>query len=226
MSNVLDKINVIYKGKERNISNMTNELKEIESKFKNTKDNDLSYIEYLKLRDRQDYLNKRLPIENDELRGMYIVIKLLKEEENNKEDLDTFRNEITLTDEQMNIIADKFENTTWGWHCDGCDCGEFQIEVENVGFVVVNRNCRKSNSTPQGMQYTFDRLVQVYNKSIIDKEDNYTYDSEDFEKHGIKFLGYIEERQALEIIDCARQNTIRDLGYDEYGNRVNIDEED
>lgn len=216
-NSVLEQIEVIYKCKERNIEKIKDEINEIEYKIKT--DDTLLHKEYLKIKDRKDYLEKRLPIEINELRGMYIAIKILnKAEETDSNIVEFTNNVITLSDEQLDIIGDKFETTEYGWHCDGCNCGTFEIEIKDLGFAVVSRSCRKSNSTPQGMQYSFSRFIRVYDSSIIDDGDALT--SEDIDNRGIKYLGKIDTYQTQIILEYARENTIRDLGFDEYGNRM------
>lgn len=145
-----------------------------------------------------------------------IIKNLYKEEELDN----TYIEDIKLTDEQMNIITNKFEITEWGWHGDGCNCGEFQIEVKGVGFLVVDRSCRKSSSTPEGMQYSFGNIISVYNKSILDPKYNEPYMHDDFEEQGIVCIGDINAKQTQIILEYAKENTIRDLGYDEYGNEI------
>lgn len=219
LEKVLEEIDVIYNGKKRNIKNITEEIDSIKSQFKDAEINNLLYKDYLKLKDRQSYLEKRLPIETNELRGIEITRKILTTDINTETVEEEYIEDMRLTKDQMNIIADKFETTEWGWHGDGCNCGDFQIEVENVGFLIVDRSCRKSSSTPEGMQYSFGSLIPVYNKSIIDS-DNDVFTHDDFEEQGIICIGDINKEQTLEILEYARQNTIKELGYDEYGHEI------
>jgi hypothetical protein len=44
---------------------------------------------------------------------------------------------------------------------------------------------------------------------------------DDFEEQGIVCIGDINAKQTRTILEYAKENTIRDLGYDEYGNEVN-----
>ena len=187
LNKILEEINVIYDGKKRNIQKMTEEIDNIKSQFKNAEINNLLYKDYIKLKDRQCYLEKRLPIETNELRGIEIARKILINNMNVEKVEEEYIEDIRLTKKQMGIIADKFKTTEWGWHGDGCNCGDFQIEVEGIGFLVVDRSCRKSSSTPEGMQYSFGSIIPVYNKSIVDGEnDVFTHD--DFEEQGIVCL--------------------------------------
>jgi hypothetical protein len=117
----------------------------------------------------------------------------------------------------MMRVTNELETTEYGWHCDGCNCGEFQAEIEGIGFLVIDRSCRKSSCTPDGMQFSFGSVIPVYNKSIINEYmDTYIYD--EFEEQGIKQIGEINKEQSLTILEYAKQNTIKELGYDEYGN--------
>lgn len=218
MNNKLEDIEVIYEGKKRNIEKIKDEINEIDHRIKT--DDELLHKEYLKIKDRKDYLEKRLPIEINELRGMYIAIKVLNKAEEEKE-VDTKEltsKIITLSDEQLDIIGDKFETIEWGWCCNGCDCGIFEVEVKDLGVIVVDRSCRKSNGTPQGMQYSFSGVIRVYNKSVI--EDGEELTSEELEKKGIECLGEIDTYQTQIILEFAKQNTIKELGFDEYGNWI------
>jgi 16S rRNA U516 pseudouridylate synthase RsuA-like enzyme len=73
----LEEIDVIYNGKKRNINKLTEESNNIKNEFKDLETSKLLYKDYLKLKDRQYYLNKRLPIEINELRGLKIARKIL-----------------------------------------------------------------------------------------------------------------------------------------------------
>ena len=220
LNKILEEIDVIYNGKKRNIQNITEEIDNIKSQFKNAETNNLLYKDYINLKDRQCYLEKRLPIEINELRGIEIARKILVNNINTKQTVEEeYIEDIRLTKNQMNIIANKFETTEWGWHGDGCNCGDFQIEIDGIGFLVVDRSCRKSSCTPDGMQYSFGNIIPVYNKSIVDG-DNDVFTHDDFEEQGIVCIGDINREQTQIILEYARENTIRDLGYDEYGNET------
>jgi hypothetical protein len=221
LNKILEEINVIYEGKKRNIKNITEENNSIKNQFKEAETNNLLYKDYLKLKERQLYLEKRLPIEINELRGVEIARKILTTNINTEIVEEEYIEDMRLSKDQMNIIADKFETTEWGWYGDGCNCGEFQIEITGVGFLVVDRSCRKSSSTPDGMQFSFGNIISVYNKSILDPKYNEPYMHDDFEEQGIVCIGDINAKQTRTILEYAKENTIRDLGYDEYGNEVN-----
>jgi len=213
----LEEIDVIYNGKKRNINKLTEESNNIKNEFKDLETGNLLYKDYLKLKDRQYYLNKRLPIETNELRGLEIARKILLKNTNTI-DVENYNESIvTLNDYQMMRVTNELETIEYGWHCDGCDCGEFQIEVEDIGFLVIDRSCRKSSGTSNWMQFSFGSVIPVYNKSIINEYmDTYTYD--DFKEQGIKQIGEINSEQTQIILEYAKQNTIKNLGYDEYGN--------
>ena len=81
--NVLEELDVIYNGKKRNIEKLTEESNNISNQFNNADTNNLLYKDYLRLKDRQSYINKRLPIETNELKGLEIARKILLQNTNN-----------------------------------------------------------------------------------------------------------------------------------------------
>lgn len=64
LNKVLEEINVIYDGKKGNIQKITEEIDSIKSQFRDAEINNLLYKDYLKLKEIQAYLEKKITYRN------------------------------------------------------------------------------------------------------------------------------------------------------------------
>ena len=118
------------------------------------------------------------------------------------------------------ISEGKFEelvkelNTPYCFEVDGCDCGEFNFLLEADIYISITRSCRKSSGTPDGMKW---KLHEVNITEEILDEDKW-------EKYNISETFILDENQRKQIKMLAMTRSVKDIGYDEYGNEVIFEE--
>lgn len=131
--------------------------------------------------------------------------------------------EYFLTEYQMKFVKSEWMKE-YQHHGDGCLCGYYECYVEDVGYLIIETHCRKSNSCPNGMSWVVDNDIQVWSEGL--SMWGYVPNSDELEGESSKLLGYISREQVNEIREVVRKSIIRDYstwGYDEYGNDPNLE---
>jgi hypothetical protein len=98
--------------------------------------------------------------------------------------------------------------------CDGCNCGGFTFKLEENLYFSIYRSCHKSSSTPNNMSW---KLHEPYisSKHIEENGNEYFSSVDDLD---------LNEEQKKQLVSFARIRTIRDIGYDEHGNYMDLEE--
>lgn len=115
--------------------------------------------------------------------------------------------EIVLTDEQFEKVKSVLE-TEYTLEADGCDCGDWIVHLEGLGYFTLSNSCRKSSCCPSGMQWFVHTEAYIYDKNVAEE----CYDWEN-----IKSLYEVDKRQVAKLRDIANNTLINQKGYDEYG---------
>ena len=132
--------------------------------------------------------------------------------------------EYFLTDEQIELVKIEWMKE-YQHHGDGCLCGCYSCNIEELGCLSIDVSCRKSSNCPDGMSWYVHEDIDIYNKSIVD-DYGCEYMWDEFKEQGIKHLGKLNKEQTNELREVVREAMIRDYstwGYDEYGNDPNDD---
>lgn len=118
--------------------------------------------------------------------------------------------EITLTEEQFNIVKTSLSNT-YLWFREGCDCGDFIIYLEGIGYFTLSTHCRKSSSCDDEMLWSIDDYACIYDKSVY----NEMYDWEN-----IELLYKVNGKQVQVLKDVANESIRQLKNMDEYGEEL------
>lgn len=117
---------------------------------------------------------------------------------------------IKLNDEQLKKIKNELSNIS-NWYTDCCDCGDWIVYLEGLGYFTLSTYCRKSMSCPSGKLWEIDDIAYIYDKNV---------QLEEFDWDNIKIEHIIDEGQVGELREIAN-DTIREMReYDEYGNDI------
>lgn len=130
--------------------------------------------------------------------------------------------EYFLTDEQIELVKIEWMKE-YQHHGDGCLCGCYSCNIEELGCLSIDVSCRKSSNCPDGMSWYVHEDIDIYNKSIVD-DYGYEYMWDEFKEQGIKHLGKLNKEQTNELREIVRKSIIRDYspwGHDEFGNDSN-----
>lgn len=134
-------------------------------------------------------------------RGLYDYNKTLESEQTQ---------DIILTEEQFNKIATELSNTQ-SWFREDCDCGDFIIYLDGLGYFTMSTYCSKSMFCYDGMLWDLDDCAYIYDKSVFKEE--YDWDN-------IELKYNINRKQVLELREIANE-AIRQLkNKDEYGEEL------
>lgn len=130
-------------------------------------------------------------------------------------------NNYSLSNEQIEFVINEWSKE-YQHHGDECLCGYYECYVEDIGYLIIETHCRKSNSCPNGMSWVVDNDIQVWSEGL--SMWGYVPNSYELEGESLKLLGYISREQVNEMREVVRKSIIRDYspwGYDEYGNDPN-----
>lgn len=130
--------------------------------------------------------------------------------------------EYFLTDEQIELVKIEWMKE-YQHHGDGCLCGCYSCNIEELGCLSIDVSCRKSSNCPDGMSWYVHEDIDIYNKSIVD-DYGCEYMWDEFKEQGIKHLGKLNKEQTNELREIVRKSIIRDYspwGHDEFGNDSN-----
>lgn len=130
--------------------------------------------------------------------------------------------EYFLTDEQIELVKIEWMKE-YQHHGDGCLCGCYSCNIEELGCLSIDVSCRKSSNCPDGMSWYVHEDIDIYNKSIVD-DYGCEYMWYEFKEQGIKHLGKLNKEQTNELREIVRKSIIRDYspwGHDEFGNDSN-----
>lgn len=119
-----------------------------------------------------------------------------------------------INENKLNKLKEAL-NKPYCFEADGCDCGDFTFELEKNIYLYIYRSCRKSSGTPEGMQW------KIHEPSLSERVEN----KDDTEFCYEPSLFMLNKEQTSLIMALARTRTIKDIGYDEYGNKLYLKED-
>jgi len=105
--------------------------------------------------------------------------------------------------------------TPYCFEADGCDCGEFNIEIEKDIYIHISRGCRKRSSTPDGMKWKLHKVILAEKFEHEEELDKY-YEIKDLKLDS-------KQRNWLEVL--AMDRSVQDIGYGEHGELVVVCDE-
>ena len=118
--------------------------------------------------------------------------------------------EISLSLEQFEQVESVLEKE-YSLNTDTCDCGEWIVYLDGLGYFTLSNSCRKSNGCPSGMQWCVDDVAYIYDKSIYE---------EGYDWNNISLLYTINNNQVKRLREIANETLRRQKGYDEYGEEL------
>lgn len=119
-------------------------------------------------------------------------------------------NEIELSKEQLSIIENELLDIN-SWYRNGCDCGEFIIFLEDLGFFTLSTFCRKSSACSNDTIWAFDDNAYIYDKSVY---------LEAYDWNNINLKYKINKKQVSKLITIANESIKEYYGYDEFGEEI------
>ena len=121
--------------------------------------------------------------------------------------------EIELDSRQMYEAIKQLEDENKYWYCEGCACGSFEIYIEDIGYLIIDRECHKSSSVLEGEMFLIHEEIYIYNKSPITYDGLGMMDYKDRLKEGIKEIAILNKEQSKELVEYAKINSKKGLGY-------------
>lgn len=118
--------------------------------------------------------------------------------------------EIYLSSKQLAKIEEGLSNIH-SWKTEGCDCGDFIVFVEGLGYFTLSTMCRKSSGCPDGTLWNFYDEAYIYDKSVYDEV--YDWDN-------IKTLYKVNTEQTYKLIEIANNTIMNEYGCNEYGEEL------
>lgn len=130
--------------------------------------------------------------------------------DSNIEDDINITQEIYLNSKQLAKIEEGLSNI-YSWKKEGCDCGDFIVFVDGLGYFTLSTMCRKSSGCSNGTLWCFDDNAYIYDKSVYDEV--YDWDN-------IQVLYKVNTEQTYKLIEIANNTIIEEYGYNEYGEEL------
>ena len=117
--------------------------------------------------------------------------------------------EITLTKDQFDIVKTSLSNVN-SWFTEGCECGDFIVYLENLGYFTLSTYCRKG-TFDKDLLWSIDDYAYIYDKSVYHE----MYDWDNIE------MKYSVDRKQVQILkDVANESIRKFKGMDEYGEKL------
>ena len=117
--------------------------------------------------------------------------------------------EITLTKDQFDIVKTSLSNVN-SWFTEGCECGDFIVYLEGLGYFTLSTYCRKG-TFDKDLLWSIDDYAYIYDKSVYHE----MYDWDNIE------LKYNVDRKQVQILkDIANESIRKFKGMDEFGREL------
>lgn len=131
------------------------------------------------------------------------------QDKNTVEDIE-MPSEISLSSEQIEKVESVLSEE-YSLNADSCDCGDWIVFLDGLGYFTLSNSCRKSSGCPSGMQWCVGDVAYIYDKSVY--EEDYDWDN-------ISLLHTVNHNQVKYLREIANDTLRNQKGYDEYGEEL------
>lgn len=115
--------------------------------------------------------------------------------------------ELELSPQQMQLIENEL-NRKNSLLREGCDCGEWIVYLDGIGYFTLSCHCRKSTVCPVEMDWFIDNQAYIYSKSLYEI---------DYDFANVRLLYRVNIEQALLLKEIANKALCLEKGTSEFG---------
>lgn len=115
---------------------------------------------------------------------------------------------INLNQEQIMVVKEEILANNICYE-DGCKCGIWEVELEDLGYLVIRKYCSKSSACPNDQMWSISENIFIYDKSQC-----YTMDDD------CTILYKLDSEQTQEFVSLTNDMLTKKYGYDIYGEEL------